>query len=149
MCAKAPISDSMQLQAEEHKQATQATQGTHDLADKPPTLCSRKVEGSNLSGGDNDGKNLEVEASKIGRVKKIPDWSRDDGDKFYSLTEDSEVISSGCNQSAVEGSTSSESESVSSAAGPTVRPQRRHHRCIKSWSGSTGGAEPGHSNGTI
>ncbi|KAJ1156173.1 hypothetical protein NDU88_008897 [Pleurodeles waltl] len=62
-------------------------------------------------------------------------------DKFYSLTEDSEAISSGCNQSVEEGSTSSESESVSSVAGPKVQPQRRHRRSIKSRSGSTGGAE--------
>ncbi|KAJ1164092.1 hypothetical protein NDU88_004538 [Pleurodeles waltl] len=98
-------------------------------------------KGSNLAGGDSDGKNSEVDAGKIGRGKKIPDWSRDGGDKLYSLIEDSEAISSGCNQRVVEGSTSSESESVSSVAGPTVRPQQRHRRCIKSWSGSTGGAE--------
>ncbi|KAJ1168187.1 hypothetical protein NDU88_000136 [Pleurodeles waltl] len=35
-------------------------------------VLSRKGEGSNLAGGDNDGKNSEEEASKIGRGKKIP-----------------------------------------------------------------------------
>ncbi|KAJ1131729.1 hypothetical protein NDU88_010062 [Pleurodeles waltl] len=44
-------------------------------------------------------------------------------------------------ESAVEGSSSTQSESVSLAAGPTVRPQRRHRRCIKSWPGSTSKAE--------
>ncbi|KAJ1166798.1 hypothetical protein NDU88_007194 [Pleurodeles waltl] len=78
----------------------------------------------NLTEGGNDGKNVEMEARKIGRSKKVPDWSRDGGDKFYSLTEDSEATSSGCNQSAAEGSTSSESERVSSTAESTVRLQR-------------------------
>ncbi|KAJ1110463.1 hypothetical protein NDU88_007814 [Pleurodeles waltl] len=98
-------------------------------------------EGSNLAGGGSDGKNSEAEACKIGRGKKIPDWSGDGGDIFYLLTEESKAISSGCNQSIVEGSTSSESESVSSVVGPTVRPQRQHRKCIKSRSGSTVGAE--------
>ncbi|KAJ1172009.1 hypothetical protein NDU88_003866 [Pleurodeles waltl] len=86
-------------------------------------------------------KTLKRKPEKTGRGKKFPDWSRDDGDKFYLLTEDSEAISSGCNQSVVERSASSESESVSSVAGPTVRPPRQHRRCIKSRSGSTSGAE--------
>ncbi|KAJ1164067.1 hypothetical protein NDU88_004514 [Pleurodeles waltl] len=51
-------------------------------------------------------KNLEVEARKISRRKKVPDWSKDGGDKFYSLSEDSEAASSGCNQSATGGSQS-------------------------------------------
>ncbi|KAJ1172401.1 hypothetical protein NDU88_004248 [Pleurodeles waltl] len=96
------------------------------------------------------GKNLEVEAGKIGRRKKVPDWSKDGGDKFYSLTEDSEVISSGCNQSATDGSISSESESASSAAEATVRQQRRLRRCSKSRAGLTGGAVlPGQSTKTL
>ncbi|KAJ1174624.1 hypothetical protein NDU88_006444 [Pleurodeles waltl] len=58
------------------------------------------------TGGMHSAKNLEVEARKIGRRKKVPDWSKDSRDKFYSLTEDSEAT--GCNQSATDGSISSE-----------------------------------------
>ncbi|KAJ1140235.1 hypothetical protein NDU88_006592 [Pleurodeles waltl] len=131
----------MQPQLDKSKQATRAAQDTHDLADRPPVLRSMDGEGLKLTGGDGNGKHSEVEVGKTGRSKKLPDWSRDGGDKFNSLTEESEAISSGCNQSIAEGSTSSESESVSSAARPTVRPQRQHLRCIKSRSDSIGGAE--------
>ncbi|KAJ1156228.1 hypothetical protein NDU88_008952 [Pleurodeles waltl] len=95
-----------------------------------------------FNGGISDGKLLEVEARKIGRSKKVLDWSRDGGDKFYSLTEDSEASSSGCNQSVAAGSTPSGSESASSAAESTGWPQRRQLRCIKTRSGSMGGVEP-------
>ncbi|KAJ1165458.1 hypothetical protein NDU88_005886 [Pleurodeles waltl] len=91
--------------------------------------------------GISDGKLLEVNARKFGRSKKVPDWSRDGGDKFYSLTEDSEATSSGCNQSAAEGSAPSESESAWSAAESKVRPQQQQRRCIKARSCSIGGVE--------
>ncbi|KAJ1215866.1 hypothetical protein NDU88_003473 [Pleurodeles waltl] len=132
----API-DSWQMQMEEYEQGTQDIQ---DIVDKPLKSRFRKGERVKLV-GDDAVKDSELEASKSGRGAKITEWSRDGGDKFYSLTEDSEAISSVCNQREAEGSISSESERASSAVGPTVKSQRQHRKCIRSWSGSTGGAD--------
>ncbi|KAJ1152159.1 hypothetical protein NDU88_004936 [Pleurodeles waltl] len=129
-----PNGDRVQLQMVELNRDIQAA---HNLTDMPPVLCSR-----DLMGGISDGKLLEVEARKVGRSKKVPDWSRDGGHKFYLLTEESEASSSGCNQSVVVGSTLSEFKSALSVAKSTVRPQRRQRRCIKTQSGSMGGVDP-------
>ncbi|KAJ1208081.1 hypothetical protein NDU88_003471 [Pleurodeles waltl] len=126
---KVTNSGSVQSQPVEPNGVTQATQ---DVADTPTSICS-----GDPTGGMYVVKNLEVEARKIGRRKKVPDWSKDGGDKFYSLTKDSEATSSGCNQSAREGSTSSQS----SAAESTVRQQRQQRRCLKARAGLTGGDE--------
>ncbi|KAJ1200312.1 hypothetical protein NDU88_004136 [Pleurodeles waltl] len=69
------------------------------------------------------------------------DWSKNGGDTFYSLTEDSEAISSGSNQSEDEESISSGLESLSSAAGPTVKLQQRRRRRIKLQCHSIGGTD--------
>ncbi|KAJ1152225.1 hypothetical protein NDU88_005002 [Pleurodeles waltl] len=135
--AKAHNSGSMHPQSLESNGATQAPQ---DEADTLPALCS----GNSIKGIE-DVKNSEVEVRKIGKSKKSKkgsDWSKDGGDKFYSLTEDSESTSRGCNESATVGSTLSESESASSAAESTVRQQRRQLRSTKIQPGLTGGAEP-------
>ncbi|KAJ1145791.1 hypothetical protein NDU88_012075 [Pleurodeles waltl] len=113
-----------------------ASQATQDIADTPPLICSE-----DFTGGMHGAKNLEVEVRKIGRRKRVPDWSKDGGDKFYSLTEDSEATSSSCNQSATDGSISSESESASSVAESTVRQRRWQRRCSKARARLTGGAE--------
>ncbi|KAJ1176376.1 hypothetical protein NDU88_001657 [Pleurodeles waltl] len=131
--AKASNSGSVQSQPVEPNGVAQATQ---DVADTPRALCL-----GNPTGGMCVVKNLEVEARKIGRRKMVPDWSNDGGDKFYSLTEDSEATSSSCNQSATEGSTFSESESAPSAAESIVRQQLWQRRCTKARAGLTGGAE--------
>ncbi|KAJ1099705.1 hypothetical protein NDU88_004804 [Pleurodeles waltl] len=83
---RAPNSGSMQLQTVEPKHVTHVA---HVLPDMPPALSLR-----NLMEGGNDGNNAEMVARKTGRSKKVPDWSRDGGDKFYSLTEGSEATSS-------------------------------------------------------
>ncbi|KAJ1118124.1 hypothetical protein NDU88_006319 [Pleurodeles waltl] len=114
VCTRVPTNDSTQMQTAEYKQGTQDIQG---IADKPLESRLGKGEGLTLPGNDAI-KDSELEASKSGRGGKITDWSRARGDKFYSLTEDSEAIISGCNQSEAEGSISSESESVSSVVGP-------------------------------
>ncbi|KAJ1082415.1 hypothetical protein NDU88_002583 [Pleurodeles waltl] len=134
--ANAPVSsrDSAQLPTVETNRGIQAA---HILMDTSPALCSKDV-----MEGISDSNLLHVEARKIGRRKKVPDWSRDGGDKFYLLIEDSEASSSGCNQCVGGGSTPSETESASSAEGSTVRPQRRHHQCLKTRSGSMGAVEP-------
>ncbi|KAJ1089120.1 hypothetical protein NDU88_002272 [Pleurodeles waltl] len=131
--AKVSDSGSMQSQLVEFKGVAQVIQ---DVTDTPPAICS-----GDPTGGRYAVKNCEVKARKTGRRKKVPDWSKDGGDKFYLLTEDSEATSSGCNQSVTEGSKSSETGMASSAAESTVRQQRRQRRCLKAQACLTEGIE--------
>ncbi|KAJ1199409.1 hypothetical protein NDU88_003245 [Pleurodeles waltl] len=128
----APVSKSMQpcLVELESNGSAQVSQGKADI---PPVVCE----------GDSSYtvQSLEAGAKKTGTRKKAPDWSKDGGDKLYSLTEDSDTTSSGCNQSETGGSTSSESGSVSSIAESTVRQQGRQHKGLKTWVGLSGGTE--------
>ncbi|KAJ1128109.1 hypothetical protein NDU88_006488 [Pleurodeles waltl] len=131
--AKASNSGSMHPQSLELNGAIQAFQ------DRIDTLPA--VGFGNSTKGIEDDKNSEVEIRKIEKSeksKKGSDWSKDGSDKFYSLTEDSESTSSGCNQSAVVGSTLSESERTSTAAESTVRQQRRQRRNTKIQTSLTG-----------
>ncbi|KAJ1124108.1 hypothetical protein NDU88_002570 [Pleurodeles waltl] len=135
--AKARNSGSMHPQSLEPNGAIQASQ---DRADTLTALGLR-----NPIKGIEDDENSEVEVRKIGKSKKSrkgSDWSKNGDDKFYSLTEDSESTSSGCNQSAIVGSTLSVSESASSVAESTVKQQRRQRRCTKTQTDLTGGVEP-------
>ncbi|KAJ1159633.1 hypothetical protein NDU88_000139 [Pleurodeles waltl] len=70
----------------------------------------------------------EAGVEEIGTRKKAPDWSKDGGDKFYSLTEDSDTSISDHNSSETGASISSESGSISSTVESTVRKQRREHK---------------------
>ncbi|KAJ1179249.1 hypothetical protein NDU88_004484 [Pleurodeles waltl] len=72
---RAPNSGSMHLQTVELNHVTHVA---HVLPDMPPALSLR-----NLMEGGNNGNNAEMVARKIGRSKKVPEWSRDGGDKFY------------------------------------------------------------------
>ncbi|KAJ1112330.1 hypothetical protein NDU88_000598 [Pleurodeles waltl] len=115
--------------------------GDAGFTGRRPVSGVTQREGKNTGGTAKE----EVATRKIGKSKKSKkgsDWSKDGGDKFHSLTEDSESISSGCNQSATVGSTLSESESASSAAESNVRQQRRQRRSTKIQTDLTGGAEP-------
>ncbi|KAJ1170561.1 hypothetical protein NDU88_002435 [Pleurodeles waltl] len=83
-----------------------ATQDSQDGANTLPVQCS-----GNSTKGIDDAINSEVEVRKIGKSKKSKkgsDCTKDGGSKFYSLTEDSESTSSGCNQCATVGSTLSQ-----------------------------------------
>ncbi|KAJ1083249.1 hypothetical protein NDU88_003408 [Pleurodeles waltl] len=68
---------------------------------------------------------------KIGKSLKPPDWAKDDGDKLYSLTKESDLNSSEHNLSESGSSISSETGSISSSNEPTVRQQRRHQTRIE------------------
>ncbi|KAJ1193012.1 hypothetical protein NDU88_002318 [Pleurodeles waltl] len=71
---------------------------------------------------------------------KPPEWAKDSGDKFYSLTEESDFTSSERSLSESGSSISSETGSISSSNEPTVRQQQRHCKCAT--------ARPGPSEGT-
>ncbi|KAJ1193340.1 hypothetical protein NDU88_002638 [Pleurodeles waltl] len=70
-----------------------------------------------------------VEAN--GTKKKVPDWPKDEGDKFYSLTEDSDSTNSDQSSSETGASISSELGSFSSLAESTVRQRRRESKGLK------------------
>ncbi|KAJ1106031.1 hypothetical protein NDU88_003434 [Pleurodeles waltl] len=73
----------------------------------------------------------EAGVEAIGTKKKVPDWSKDGGDKLYSLTEDSDSTNS--NQSLTEtgASISSESGSFLSPTESTVRQRQRESKGLK------------------
>ncbi|KAJ1178467.1 hypothetical protein NDU88_003713 [Pleurodeles waltl] len=84
---------------------------------------------------------LVLGVKRTGTLKKAPDWSKDGGDKCYTLTEDSNATSSGCNQSETGGSISTELGSTASTAESTVRQQRRQRKCLKTQIGPSGETE--------
>ncbi|KAJ1151576.1 hypothetical protein NDU88_004356 [Pleurodeles waltl] len=93
-------------------------------------------EKERTTAGEDVAKDWAFETRKAENDGKNIDCSKDGGDKFYSLTEESKAVSSGCDLSEEDGSVSSAAESLSSAVGPTVRAQRRHCKRIKSRTGS-------------
>ncbi|KAJ1162830.1 hypothetical protein NDU88_003295 [Pleurodeles waltl] len=84
---------------------------------------------------------LMVDDKETEKSLKPPDWAKDGGDKFYSLTEESDLTSSEHNLSESGSSRSSETENISSSNKPTVRQQQQHRKCTKVWSCPTGGTE--------
>ncbi|KAJ1087717.1 hypothetical protein NDU88_000882 [Pleurodeles waltl] len=78
---------------------------------------------------------------KTGTCIKAPEWAKDGGDKFYSLTEESDLTSSEHNQSESGSSIFSETGSISPTREPTVRQQPRHCKCVKARSGTSKGTE--------
>ncbi|KAJ1103478.1 hypothetical protein NDU88_000901 [Pleurodeles waltl] len=78
---------------------------------------------------------------KTGTCIKAPEWAKDGGDKFYSLTEESDLTSSEHNQSESGSSIFSETGSISPSREPTVRQQQRHRKCVKARSGPSEGTE--------
>ncbi|KAJ1130430.1 hypothetical protein NDU88_008783 [Pleurodeles waltl] len=87
-----------------------------DMDDTTTTLSTEGLQyvSPKLMAGDK-----EIEKSL-----KPPDWAKDGGDKFYSLTEESDLSKSGS-------SISSETGNISSSKEPTVRQQQRHRKRTK------------------
>ncbi|KAJ1205885.1 hypothetical protein NDU88_001310 [Pleurodeles waltl] len=75
------------------------------------------------------------------RSLKPPDWAKDSGDKFYSLTEESDLTSGEHSLSESGSSMSSEIGNISSSNEPTVRQLRRHRKCTKMRYGPNEGTE--------
>ncbi|KAJ1175804.1 hypothetical protein NDU88_001089 [Pleurodeles waltl] len=92
-----------------------------------------------LGGGDEDNE----------KEMKILDWAKDTGDKFYSLTEESDFSSADEHSPSDSGSSiSSEGGHASSNNEPTVRQRRRQRKCTKTRSGSQEGTEFSASSGS-
>ncbi|KAJ1213699.1 hypothetical protein NDU88_001331 [Pleurodeles waltl] len=65
------------------------------------------------------------------RGLKPPDWAKESGDKFYSLTEESDLTSGEHSLSESGSSMSSETGNISSSNEPTVRQLRQQRKCTK------------------
>ncbi|KAJ1090544.1 hypothetical protein NDU88_003674 [Pleurodeles waltl] len=110
-----------------------SAQLTHGMGDIPTVPCAK---GSNLAV-------LKKAAGvkKTGMSIMAPYWAKDGGDKFYSLTEESDFTSSEHNQSDTGSSIFSETRSVSSTNESTVRQQQRDRKCVKERLGPREGIE--------
>ncbi|KAJ1178121.1 hypothetical protein NDU88_003368 [Pleurodeles waltl] len=78
---------------------------------------------------------------EIEKELKPSDWAKDSGDKFYSLTEESDLSSREHSCSESGSSVSSETGNISSSNEPTVRQLRRQRKCTKIRSGPQEGTE--------
>ncbi|KAJ1119056.1 hypothetical protein NDU88_007242 [Pleurodeles waltl] len=112
-----------------------------DVSDIKQTRGSAEEQGRPQSVGERDKSN--------GKEIKNLDWSKDTGDKFYSLTEESELSSteghtlydSGSSISSEEGNASSNNEL-------TVRQRHRQRKCIRMRSDLKEGTELSASSGS-
>ncbi|KAJ1176917.1 hypothetical protein NDU88_002184 [Pleurodeles waltl] len=105
-----------------------AMQG-EDLSNIKPTWDIVDVQNISQSPGGGDKENE--------KEMKILDWAKDTGDKFYSLTEESDFSSADEHSPSESGSSiSSERGNASSSNEPTVRQRRWQRKCTKTRSGS-------------
>ncbi|KAJ1134462.1 hypothetical protein NDU88_000914 [Pleurodeles waltl] len=112
-----------------------------DLSNIKQTRGSAKEQGRLQSLRESDKSN--------GKEMKILDWSKDTGDKFYSLTEELEFSSAEGHSLSDSGSSiSSEEGNASSNNELTVRQRRRQRKCTKTRSGSQEGTELSASSGS-
>ncbi|KAJ1112714.1 hypothetical protein NDU88_000975 [Pleurodeles waltl] len=112
-----------------------------DLSNIKQTRGSAKEQGRPQSLRESDKSN--------GKEMKILDWSKDTGDKLYSLTEESEFSSAEGHSLSDSGSSiSSEEGNASSNNKLTVRQRRRQRKCTKIRSGSQEGTELSASSGS-
>ncbi|KAJ1208892.1 hypothetical protein NDU88_004275 [Pleurodeles waltl] len=112
-----------------------------DLSNIKQTQGSAEEQGRPQSLGETDKSN--------GKEIKILDWSKDTGDTFYSLTEESVFsIAEGHSLSDSGSSISSEEGNASSNNELTVRQRSRQRPCIKTRSGSQEGTEFSASSGS-
>ncbi|KAJ1119515.1 hypothetical protein NDU88_007700 [Pleurodeles waltl] len=84
---------------------------------------------------------LTVGDKETEKSLKPTDWAKDGGDKFDSLTEESDLTSNEHNLSESGRNISSETGNISSCNKPTVLQQRRHRKCTKVRSGPSEGTE--------
>ncbi|KAJ1188887.1 hypothetical protein NDU88_005643 [Pleurodeles waltl] len=83
-----------------------------------------------------------------GKVPQFVDWGKDNSDKFYSLTEESDLSSGDHSLGGSDDSETSEAENKSSSNEPTVRQLRRHRKSVKARPCSQGSPENPTSTGS-
>ncbi|KAJ1151373.1 hypothetical protein NDU88_004155 [Pleurodeles waltl] len=82
----------------------------------------------------------------VGKDPQFVEWGRDNSDKFYSLTEESDLSSGDHSLGGSEDSETSETEDKTSSNEPTVRQLRRHRKSVKTRPCSQG--SPGNPSST-
>ncbi|KAJ1169660.1 hypothetical protein NDU88_001551 [Pleurodeles waltl] len=112
-----------------------------DVSNIKPTRGIKAGQNTSLNPGGRDKENE--------KEMKILDWVNDSGDKFYSLTEESDFSSGGEHSLSKSGSSiSSERGNLSSSNEPTVWQRRRQRKCTKTRPGSQEGTEFSASSGS-
>ncbi|KAJ1138130.1 hypothetical protein NDU88_004521 [Pleurodeles waltl] len=112
-----------------------------DLSNIKPTRDIVDVQKNSQGSGGGDKENE--------KEMKIVDWAKDTGDKFYSLTEESDFSSADEHSPSESGSSiSSERGNATSSNEPTVRQRRQQRKCTKTRSGSQEGTEFSASSGS-
>ncbi|KAJ1172836.1 hypothetical protein NDU88_004678 [Pleurodeles waltl] len=101
--------------------------------------------------GENSHKVL-ASTKKLGKIAgkdpQFVEWGKDNSDKFYSLTEESDLSSGDHSLGGSEDSETSETEDKSSSNEPTVRQLRRHRKSVKTRPCSQGSPENPTSTGS-
>ncbi|KAJ1175771.1 hypothetical protein NDU88_001056 [Pleurodeles waltl] len=105
-----------------------------------PKNLTRVEDASNISAtlGTEAGQNTSLKPGGRDKEKEMKtlDWAKDSWDKFYSLTEESDLSSGEHGLSESGSSISSEMGNISSINEPTVRQARQQRKCTKIRSGS-------------
>ncbi|KAJ1090427.1 hypothetical protein NDU88_003559 [Pleurodeles waltl] len=111
-------------------------------ANKRLTSIIGKAAGSNVSGSLRDAKtgNGKQWDKVVGKDPQLTDWGKDCSDKFYSLTEESDLSSVDHSFSESEGSETSEADNKSPSNELTVR-QYRQRKTVRIRPGSHEGVE--------
>ncbi|KAJ1175164.1 hypothetical protein NDU88_000455 [Pleurodeles waltl] len=114
----------------ENMQPGFAEQETYDVfqASQGDATSSLAGEVGNLN---HMAQTFETGVEANGTKKKAPHWPKDGGDKFYSLTEDSDSTNSDQSSSETGASISSKSGSFSSTAESTVQQRQRESKGLK------------------
>ncbi|KAJ1193381.1 hypothetical protein NDU88_002679 [Pleurodeles waltl] len=75
--------------------------------------------------------NTKTLGKTAGKVSQLAEWGKDNSDKFYSLTEESDLSSGDHSLGGSEDSETSETEDKTSSNEPTVRQLRRQRKLVK------------------
>ncbi|KAJ1143411.1 hypothetical protein NDU88_009720 [Pleurodeles waltl] len=125
-----------------------------DSTTTPPLEIKSGEGAASISRPATEGENLHKSSASPKRWGKITgkdpqfvDWGKDNSDKFYSLTEESDLSSGDHSFGGSDDSETSEAENISSSNEPTVRQLRRQRKSVKSRPCSQEGLENSTSTG--
>ncbi|KAJ1127601.1 hypothetical protein NDU88_005997 [Pleurodeles waltl] len=130
-----PPTENKQLQAQQYDRSERLE---HQDGEGGVFILRPATEGENSHKVLANTKNLGKIA---GKDPQSVEWGRDNSDKFYSLTEESDLSSGDHSLGGSEDSETSETEDKTSSNEPTVRQLRRHRKSVKTRPCSQGSPE--------
>ncbi|KAJ1110741.1 hypothetical protein NDU88_008088 [Pleurodeles waltl] len=139
-----PSAGNKQFQVQQFDQLDQLDQPTHQSGEGAAGILRPAMEGEDLHKSSASPKKL---GKIIGKDPQFVDWGKDNRDKFYSLTEESDLSSGDHSFGGSDDSETSEAENKSSSNEPTVRQLRRQRKSVKSRPSSQEGLENSTSTG--